>query len=863
METESIVPQSAHEKPSNYDAFARAAAGLAGLLLLTILVLLLFQEQSGFKVYSRSGVFQFETEQDVSESNDTVRVFTVVKERDFLDGKYPVRGDTILQIGEQPATPELWRSIMQRALPPDTVFTIRVNGPDGIRDFVMQAKVDEPSSIAMLLVIDILRFLIALGFIGVGLWAFFAQPNLVQVRVFAWFCFAMTSVMISGVHIVPAYFATFKVPYFQAVLNGLGVFALGLSVFWLHLQLLFPRPLKFMHKHKRWVVPLIYLPWIVMIVVASLAAMKALDPDIAEMTSKWILLPLLLSLITGFVILSRRFVRTEDRLEKRQLRLVFWGTAIGLGGFVILIAVLNIFSDYFESGTMLQLGSIVASFSLLLLTPISFAYAFGKYRLLEVQGKLRRGTRYLIAAVFAFLVLFAVLYVVGNYTLFGSGAGRSPWSMILVILFALAAGRVSTRLSKILETRFYPERQQLRSRLESALERSTSVGDCDQFWMQLAENIRESLSIQTVHPVLAGINGDNFVLQNLEATPFSPKGDFVIRLHSERRPLLVDELIASGRTQITDDELKWLSGNNVALVLPLMTQQRMTGFLALGFKTEEEDYAPEEISVLTTLAPQVALASENMRLIEENVEKRRLEEQMQMARRIQEGFLPQVLPHTPGLEIATHNRFSLDVAGDYFDVLSLPDGETLIAIADVSGKGAGAALLMANLQASLRMAVDIGIPLTRSIAQVNNLIFRNTPPEQYITFVAVLYDPRTSKLRFVNAGHNPPQLVSVNGHVKELPPTGLILGAIPNMAYEEQSVDFNSGDLLVLYTDGVSEAMNDAEEEYGEERIKQLAIGLRHEPATHIVKEIEIDVERFCGRIPMEDDSTMVIVKRK
>lgn len=863
METEPLVPQTVHEKPSNYDAFARAAAGLAGLLLLTILVLLLFQEQSGFKVYRKSGVLQFETEQVLSSSGDSVRVFTVVKERDFPTGKYPVKGDTILMLGEKTATPEHWRSVIQRAMPPDTILTIRVSGADGIRDFVMQARIDEPSSMLMLLVIDILRFMIALGFIGVGLWAFFAQPNLVQVRVFAWFCFAMTAVMISGVRIVPTHFATFKIPYFSELLGGLGVFALGLSVFWLHLQLLFPRPLKFMQKHKRWIIPLIYLPWVTMIVVASLTALEAINPEIAELASKWVLLPMLLSLIAGFIILSRRFVRTEDRLEKRQLRLVFWGTAIGLGGFIVLIAALNIFSDYFASGTMLQLGSIVASFSLLLITPISFAYAFGRYRLLEVQGKLKRGTRYLIAAVLGFLVLFAVLYVIGNYTLFGSGGGRSPWSMVLVILFALAAGRVSTRLSKILETRFYPERQQLRSRLESALERSSSFGDCDQFWLQLAENIRESLSIQTVHPVLAGINGDNFVLQNLETTPFSPKGDFVGRLRTERRPLLVDELIASGRTIISEDELKWLSGNNVALVLPLMTQQRMTGFLALGFKTEEEDYAPEELSVLTTLAPQVALASENMRLIGENVEKRRLEEQMQMARRIQEGFLPQVLPHTPGLEIATHNRFSLDVAGDYFDVMSLPDGETLIAIADVSGKGAGAALLMANLQASLRTAVDVGIPLTRSIAQVNNLIFRNTPPEQYITFVAVLFDPRTSKLRFVNAGHNPPQLISANGMMKELPPTGLILGAIPNMTYEEESIDFMPGDVLVLYTDGVSEAMNDDEEEYGEERIKQLAIRLRNESALRIVEEFEIDVERFCGRIPMEDDSTMVIVKRK
>lgn len=860
METLSIV-KAPPEKPSNWDTFARAAAGVAGLTLLIILTLLLVQEQSAIKAYRSSGIIQSEFESVVSPAGDSLRVFTIVQEKDFPSGAMPLRGDTVLLLGLDTARADFWRQTFYRVLPPDTQFHIRVSGEQGMHDFVMQASQEDSLSFLMLLVIDVLRFLIALGFIGVGLWAFFAQPNSMQVRVFAWFCFAMTSVMISGVRIMPTYYATVQIPYLDSVRENLGIFAIGLSVFWLHLQLLFPRPLPFLQRHKRWVLPLIYLPWLVIIVAAIGTAVGLLDASLAERISALVVIPMGLSLLIGFVILSRRFARTEDRLEKRQLRLVFWGTAVGLGGFVVLLIALNLFREYFAS-TMIQLGSIVACFSLLLITPITFAYAFGRYKLLDVQGKLRRGTRYVLTSGVVFVVFLGLIYVLGELALSKLGITGNMPTMALALLLALGISPARKKLQAEVEKRFYPERQQLRSRLESALERSSSVGDCGQFWHQLAEQIRESLNIQTVHPVLAGNNGDNYSLRNLETTPFSPSGDFVGRLSRERRPLLVDELIASGRTIISEDELNWLSGNNVALVLPLITQQRMTGFLALGFKTEQEDYAPEELSLLTTLAPQVALASENLRLIEENVEKRRLEEQMQMARRIQEGFLPQVLPPTPGLEIATHNRFSLDVAGDYFDVMSLPDGESLIAIADVSGKGAGAALLMANLQASLRMAVDVGIPLTRSIAQVNNLIFRNTPPEQYITFVAVLFDPRTSKLRFVNAGHNPPQLVRAAGEVIELPPTGLILGAIPDVPYEEDCVEFNSGDVLVLYTDGVSEAMNDDEEEYGEDRIKQLATQLRFESPARIVQEFEIDVERFCGRIPMEDDSTMVVIKR-
>lgn len=848
------------ERSSTANAIGRAAAGLAGLALLVILVLGIYQERSAFKAFGSAGTFESEFNVAVNSQGDSVLVYSYVDPVDFASGLYPLKGDTVLLFGGQDATPEVWRATLQRILPPDTAITLTVRGEQGTHDFVMTTKKQTAANLFMLALIDILRFLIALGFTGVGLWAFFAQPNSVPVRVFAWFCFAMTGVMISSVNIVPDFYADFKIPFQNQIEQGMGMFSLGLIAFWLHLHLLFPRPLNFFSRHRKWILPVVYLPWVAMGTVALLATLKLIDAALAGTLTTVLLFPLLIWLIAGFVILSRRFIRTQDRLEKRQLRLVFWGAAVGLGGFLVLLLVLNLFSDTYEGNTMLLLGSIVACFSLLLLTPVSFAYAFGRYRLLEVQGKLKRGTRYLLTSAVAFTILFGIVYLFIRYTMLGGGTTIGP---LLLVLLAFGVGKVSSRLTKILEHRFYPERQQLRSKLEGALERSSSLGDCGQFWHQLSENLRSSLNVQSVQPVLAGSNGGSFSMHNLEVTPFSPDSDFVTRLARERRPLLVDELVASGKTILSDDEQQWLSGNNVALVMPLMTQQRMTGFLALGFKTEQEDYAPEEISLLSTLAPQVALASENLRLIEENVVKRRLEEQMQMARRIQEGFLPRVLPHTPGLEIATHNRFSLDVAGDYFDVLQLPDGESLIAIADVSGKGAGAALLMANLQASLRTAVEVGIPLARAVAQVNNLIFRNTPPEQYITFVAVLYDPRTSKLRFVNAGHNPPQLIRANGETEELQPTGIILGAIADMPYEEESVNFRTGDVLVLYTDGVSEAMNDAEEEYGEQRINQLAIHLRAESAKTIVDEIEADVVRFCGRVPMEDDSTMVIVKRK
>ncbi|MBK6911179.1 MAG: SpoIIE family protein phosphatase [bacterium] len=859
--TSSPAPEASGSGVSRSTELLRAFAGLVGLLLVVLLTASVWQEQSGLIRVRFAGTLQGDSEWAVRPNGDSVRVLTRLVATDFLPDPLPAVGDTLIAISGETLTPALYRALfVERILPSDTTIALTYRGARGTVETMGHFRPDPAPTFFMTVVIDALRFLIAFAFLGVGLWAFFAQPNSQQVRVFAWFCFAMVAIMLTTVNVVDPRFATFQIPFRDTVEAILGGLAIGSATFWAHLQLLFPKPLEVCARYGRWLITLIYTPWVGFGVLTVLSSLNIIG-ETDSIAGVFGLVQVALLLI-GFVILGWRYRKSVDRVESRQLRLVLLGTGLGIGGFVGLIFITNLAQDWLRDDPMRLMLMIVVGFLFLLLTPISFAYAFTRYRLLEVQGKLKRGTRYVIAIVAAFLALFGVMYAVGQYTLFGSGISDSPWAMLLVMLFALGVGRISNRLSKILEQQFFPERKQLRERLEGAIERTASIGDSGSFWDDLGTRLQQSLRIQTVQPVLAGENGGQFLLPSREHTPFVLNSDFMARLSRERRPILVDELVASGRSVLSDDEHRWLSGNNVALVLPLITQQRMSGFLALGFKNEEEDYAPEELTLLGNWAPQLAMASENMRLIEENVEKRRLEEQMQMARRIQEGFLPRELPMTIGLEVATHSRFSLEVAGDYFDVLTLPDGETVTAIADVSGKGAGAALLMANLQASLRTAVEAGIPLTRAVAQVNNLIFRNTPPEQYITFVVVSFDPRTSQLRYVNAGHNPPLLVRKDGAVEELPATGLIIGALPNMIYEECSTPFLPGDLLVMYTDGISEAMNDAEEEYGEARLTGLARQLRDQSPARIVAAMEDDVERFCGRIPMEDDSTMVVVKR-
>jgi sigma-B regulation protein RsbU (phosphoserine phosphatase) len=214
------------------------------------------------------------------------------------------------------------------------------------------------------------------------------------------------------------------------------------------------------------------------------------------------------------------------------------------------------------------------------------------------------------------------------------------------------------------------------------------------------------------------------------------------------------------------------------------------------------------------------------------------------------------------LEIAAANISSMQVGGDYYDVIVLEDGRALVAIGDVSGKGTPAALLMANLQAAIRALVPLDLPLSEFTGRVNDLMCRNTGGNKFVTLFWGIVDPRTLTLTYVNAGHNYPMLIRSNGALERLEKGGMILGILKTtVPYEQGTVQLAPGDLLVLFTDGVSEAMSRESVEYGEERLESVlrhAMGL---PAEAVLSAVHDDVMRHARGASQSDDITMMVIR--
>jgi sigma-B regulation protein RsbU (phosphoserine phosphatase) len=296
------------------------------------------------------------------------------------------------------------------------------------------------------------------------------------------------------------------------------------------------------------------------------------------------------------------------------------------------------------------------------------------------------------------------------------------------------------------------------------------------------------------------------------------------------------------------------------LVVPLFSGRQVIG--AFNLESDQFDaYSPLDLEMVRAFANQAALSITRARLYKEMVAKNRIEDQLQVARDIQKSFLPRVPPSYPGFDFDAINISSEEVGGDYFDFIPIVDHQLGITIADVSGKGLPASLIMASYRASLIAEIRNNYALRTVMRKVNNLIFESVERGNFVTAVYGVLDTRNRVFTYSNAGHNPPFILRKSGEVESLADGGLILGIVPERQYQECPVQFKPGDIMVMYTDGVTDTENDKGEQFDIERLVELVRKNRRLPAKGIRAKIVDEISRFRSDSYQPDDLTLVIVK--
>jgi sigma-B regulation protein RsbU (phosphoserine phosphatase) len=327
-----------------------------------------------------------------------------------------------------------------------------------------------------------------------------------------------------------------------------------------------------------------------------------------------------------------------------------------------------------------------------------------------------------------------------------------------------------------------------------------------------------------------------------------------------RAPLLINDMRNDRRFATGEGDLFSVGS---LLCVPMVCKGKMSGLLVVFNKKMGRGFSTDDQRLLAIIASESSQVIDNARLAEKEKALLHVQEELRLAYEIQNNLLPKEAPHLAGYDIAGKSIPAKEVGGDYFDFLTADPQRLAICLGDVSGKGLPAALLMANLQAAVRGQTMAGTSLTACLERANALLFHNTSPEKFATLFFGCLDAASHILHYCNAGHNHPFLIGNETKPLRLSAGGLALGCFESFPFEESQVALKPNDTLIVFSDGISEAVNNAEEEFGESRLCELATANRDASAAELIEKILQSVGAYSGDQPQLDDMTLVVVKRK
>ncbi len=333
--------------------------------------------------------------------------------------------------------------------------------------------------------------------------------------------------------------------------------------------------------------------------------------------------------------------------------------------------------------------------------------------------------------------------------------------------------------------------------------------------------------------------------------------DMVMNKHSS---VLISDVQADPRFKSRDSIVKM--NIHSAVCVPLWNNKEIIGIIYSDRISLLKPFTDEDLRLLTLLANLAAVKIENSKVIELSIEKEKMQKELALAAQIQKDFLPKETPRFAGYDIVGHMMPCYQVGGDYYDFIPIGLERLGITIADVSGKGVGASLLMASLRASLHAEVHTQYDIEKMAAKLNDFVHRSSAINSFITFFFCDLNRKSGEMKFVNAGHNPPMVMDKKGNIKRLESSGLCLGMFPDVDYKVRSVSLVPGDTAVLFTDGITECRNKENKEFEEDKlIKFLKKHIKFS-AQELMDEIYSEVGTFTSGVEQMDDMTLVVIKR-
>ena len=713
------------------------------------------------------------------------------------------------------------------------------------------------------------QFLYGLMFLIVGLVVVMTRPNGKTQRLFANYSFlTMLFFGLSSLNLNPMVDPVWKVRLLGGSFIIASIFSLPVFI---RFFLFFP--IRRSLYDKIWFTVLLYIASIIAVLVVinldgSVLLGKILGQHVVGLMKQYAQFIFNLRYVTyigGLIVFIDSYIRRVKKERKKELKPILIGVIGGILTFayVLIVSAKNPFAIY--------LDPIILSPALfLLVVPVMFGYAIIRYRLMDIDFIIKRSLIYgMVTATMAALYLL-IIYGIGTLlaNVIGSQDSRTM-NLVALIVIAFAFDPIKRRMQEWIDRSFYQERYNYQKALLEFTQELPRLTRLNDILESMVHRISGTMHIEKVAIILCDdTEGCSVVSQNIDegCCQFKPEYNGLLALLRKTKLPQSFALLAEepDNFALALNDKQNLMKAGIVLSIPMFMQDRLIGMINVGQKMSGKVYSKEDIDLLSTVAAQAAIAIENSRLHKSELEKEKFEEELSLARRIQQGLLPKENPSVAGLEVAGISIPALTVGGDYFDFIQIAPHKLLVVIADVSGKGMSAALYMSKVQGMVQLAAHMYASPKEMLKNVNRRIFEGIERRSFITMILALFDTKKKRVLICRAGHNK-ALIGLNGKLKFLEGGGIGLGLERGPLFDNELEEINlplkSESLFFFYTDGLTEAMNRQGKEFGEETVSKLVKEKRFLGAEQLQKVVITAAEEFQGEAEQHDDVTVVVVK--
>ena len=768
----------------------------------------------------------------------------------FLERVLSVDGDPIHEGQEVIAKVETKK--------PGTLVLFAFGTKEGIREVSLPVSVFSFRDFCFTFLINLLG---GLAVFCLGCIVYALKPRVATSWVFFLFCFSLSLYMITSFESLST---CFLVPFHYGALCFMGITAF-------HLGLIFP--------DRKWLLSsfpgieyLIYAPSIILVILYEIFYFT-FPENMTSSPLSWIpsykLLGtiariLTLSCAVGLVFLMFHSVYRASTVTARQrARMILFGVTIAFLPSTMIMMGFYLFKVTFPWNFLVVF---------VIFFPASIAYSIVRHNLFDADMIIRRTVGYVVVTavvVGAYIGVSLGLNVfLGKYELAQSRAFPILFTLGIILIFNPLRDRIQALVDRL----FFRKEYDYGAIVEKVGGAMTSLLELPQILKRLTQTFIEDMFINTSSVMLLTSAGTGYQVYiadgerktEVQSVGFQPNEPLIRIIEQEKRELTKYDILEDPKYKtVSESCAENFESLNANLMVPLIFQNKVIGLLNLGEKKSGKSYNREDIELLRTLAHQGAVAIENARLFQENLEKQRMEEELSIARDLQLSMLPATCPQVPGFTIAATSTPAREVGGDFFDFIEMSEGKLGLVVGDVTGKSVSGALVMAASRSVFRLLSEEKFAVGDIMIRANKRIKKDIKSGMFVALLYAVLDGRNKILSLCSAGQTQPiYFSSRTGEVRLQETLGdkFPLGILEESDYQETQLKLEPGDRVVFYTDGIVEAMNEKQEIFGFDRLLEVVQSSRSTTAEALLKEVLSRVAEFVGEAPQHDDLTVIVV---